>query len=298
MNADREGVFESLRCRGVSVGFVVYDLIPVQYDGFYPDGFQEGHATWLRVVARCDWVVCISNAVAGDLSCWIRNHVENHNPDLRIDSFRLGADITESSPSRGLPEGHDTLCRRFSATTTFLMVGTIEPRKGHRQVLDAFDRLWAAGWSLNLVIVGKQGWMVDDLVDRLRSHPHRQQQLFWLEGTSDEFLEKIYAASSCLIAASHAEGFGLPLIESAQHGLPIIARDIPVFREVAGDHAHYFRDDGPEPLARTITQWLELYQQGRHPQSQQITWLTWKESAAQLLARIGLSNPGTNRCQQ
>ena len=57
-------------------------------------------------------------------------------------------------------------------------------------------------------------------------------RLFWLEGISDEYLEKIYDAATCLIAASEGEGFGLPLIKVAQHKLPIIARDIPVFREV------------------------------------------------------------------
>ena len=56
--------------------------------------------------------------------------------------------------------------------------------------------------------------------------------MLWLEGISDEYLDKVYAASTCLIAASEGEGFGLPLIEAAQHKLPIIARDIPVFREV------------------------------------------------------------------
>ncbi|MFN0630266.1 glycosyltransferase, partial [Bacillus anthracis] len=54
---------------------------------------------------------------------------------------------------------------------SFLMVGTLEPRKGHAQVLDAFENLWKGGANLNLVIVGKVGWMVDLLVQRLCSHP-------------------------------------------------------------------------------------------------------------------------------
>jgi glycosyltransferase involved in cell wall biosynthesis len=106
--------------------------------------------------------------------------------------------------------------------------------------------------------------------------------LFWLEGISDEYLEKIYAASSCLIAASYGEGFGLPLIEAAQHKLPIMARDIPVFREVAGEHAYYFEAETADGLAVDIKSWIGLYTQEKHPQSVNMQWRTWKESADQL----------------
>ena len=166
------------------------------------------------------------------------------------------------------------------------MVGTLEPRKGHTQVLEAFERLWSQGAPCQLVLVGRAGWRVEALLERLRQHPRRQTQLFWLEGISDEYLEKIYAASTCLIAASYDEGFGLPLIEAAQHKLPIMARDIPVFREVAGEHAFYFNGLEPQDLAGAIERWLALYASGQHPRSDAMPWLTWAQSAQQLLQRI------------
>src|SRR5690606_14583343 len=105
---------------------------------------------------------------------------------------------------------------------------------------DAFDALWASGESTRLVIVGRQGWLVDELADCLRAHPENGRRLFWLSDVSDEALLKLYASSDALIMASRAEGFGLPLIEAARHGIRLIARDLPVFREVAGDAAFYF----------------------------------------------------------
>jgi len=78
------------------------------------------------------------------------------------------------------------------------------------------------------------------------------------------------------------EGFGLPLIEAAQRKLPIIARDIPVFREVAGEYAHYFSAETFDELAQTITDWLLLYRAKGHPRPNKMRWLTWKESAYQL----------------
>jgi glycosyltransferase involved in cell wall biosynthesis len=127
---------------------------------------------------------------------------------------------------------------------------------------------------------------MDSLIDRLYHHPRLSKNLFWLDSISDEYLGKIYAASTCLIAASEGEGFGLPLIESAQHKLPIIARDIPVFREVAGEHAYYFSGLEPQALAATIKQWLELDSEDKAPQSDGMSWLTWQQSAQQLLATV------------
>ena len=89
-----------------------------------------------------------------------------------------------------------------------------------------------------------------------------------------------------LIAASYGEGFGLPLIEAAQHKLPNIARDIPVFREVAGDHAFYFDADDAQGPAASIQQWLALYGNDAHPRSDKMPWLTWKQSAALLCEKL------------
>jgi glycosyltransferase involved in cell wall biosynthesis len=164
------------------------------------------------------------------------------------------------------------------------MVSTIEPRKGHAQTLAAFEALWEEGHQINLVIVGKRGWLVDDLVARLSNHPAKGRTLFWLEGISDEYLEKIYSAGTCLIAASEGEGFGLPLIEAAQHHLPMIVRDLPVFREIAGEHAFYFQGMSESDLAKSIRAWLQLFERSEHPDSKAMPWLTWEESAKQLQA--------------
>ena len=103
------------------------------------------------------------------------------------------------------------------------MVGTLEPRKGHLQVMESFESLWKEELNMNLVFVGKQGWMVENLTGRIRSHPELNRQLFWLEGISDELLYRVYGTCTCLIAASYGEGFGLPLIEAARNKLSIIA---------------------------------------------------------------------------
>lgn len=287
IRADNDGLYDFLKMQGVHVSFVIYDLIPIQFGNAYPEGFKEGHEELLQVVAKTNSAICISQTVAKEFSQWVRKNVPCRNQDLNITWFHLGADLHTSSPTYGLENSASEVIEKINRAPTFLMVGTIEPRKGHKLVLDAFDLLWGSGVEANLVIVGKKGWMVDKFTDRLSAHKEKGVHLFWLEGISDEYLEKIYSDASCLIAASKGEGFGLPLIEAAQKGLPIIARDLPVFREVAGENAYYFSEDG-NGLADDIQYWIELYYKNEFVRSDGIKWLTWSESAEQLKRSLGI----------
>jgi glycosyltransferase involved in cell wall biosynthesis len=93
----------------------------------------------------------------------------------------------------------------------------------------------------------------------------------------------LYQQADCLIAASEGEGFGLPLIEAGQKGLPILARDLTVFKEVATDFASYFNGLTGQELALAILEWMALNQQGNAPQSVNMPFLSWQQSAEQLL---------------
>lgn len=204
----------ALRRDGVRVEFVVYDLLPVLMPHFFPPNTDAGHQQWLEALMGFDGAICISRAVADELAEWQRSHGPKRLRPFKIGWFHLGADMGNSVPTMGLPVDANEILDSLAKRLTFLMVGTVEPRKGHVQVFEAFEQLWRSGIDTNLVIVGKEGWLIERLVDRLRMHPELGKRLFWLEGISDEYLEKIYAASTCLIAASYGEGFGLPLIEA------------------------------------------------------------------------------------
>ena len=282
----KAGFFQQLRDQGVVVKFLVYDLLCIHRPELFLPQVAEGLSQWLQVVGESDGAVCISQSVEKDLRDWMERKQWKRLRSFQLEASTLGADIHGSAPTSGLPSDAENLLATLHQRPSFLMVGTLEPRKAHAQVLGAFEQLWDGGSDRNLVIVGKQGWLVDKLLDRLRNHPELGKRLFWLEGISDEYLEKIYAASSCLIAASHGEGFGLPLIEAAQNKLPIIARDIPVFREVAAEHAYYFDGLAPTDLAIAIEHWLALYAEGQHPRSDGMPWITWEQSAQQLLQLI------------
>ncbi|OJV61582.1 MAG: hypothetical protein BGO35_06220 [Burkholderiales bacterium 64-34] len=280
----QEDFYQQLRDSGVDVRFVLYDLLPITMPQYFPEGARDNHERWVEVAAKTDGLICISETVAQEFEQWRQHHLPTAMP--RVDWFHMGADIVGASPSRGVPVETGAILNQLLECPTFIMVGTLEPRKGHAQVLDAADALWNSKRKFNLVLVGKQGWRVDALAKRLRKHPLIGKKLFWLEGISDEYLEKVYEFADCLIAASFGEGFGLPLIEAAQHKIPIIARDIPIFREVAGDCATYFTADGPNELKKTIENWLDGYIAGSVRDSSAIPWLSWNQSANRLLQII------------
>jgi glycosyltransferase involved in cell wall biosynthesis len=291
IEAEAAGLFANYRNRGVSVYFTVHDLLPLSAPQYFPPASDKDYEKWLRAVLKMDGALCVSRTVAHDLRDWAGVWGPPRQRPFRIGWFHHGADIEQAAPTLGLPKGAAQDLAVFVSRPSFLMVGTIEPRKGHLQVLDAFDQLWNQGLDINLIITGAEGWRdlrqnmrrtIPQIVARLRSHPEWGRRLFWVKGPTDEYLEKIYAASSCLIAASEGEGFGLPLVEAARHKLPIMARDIPVFREVAGEHAFYFAGEKPDALAHAVKEWLTLYHRGKHPKSDTMPWMAWAQSVERL----------------
>lgn len=278
--------YKTIRNYGVKVKFLLHDLLPIKMPEYFPDGNKEGFIEWLYSITDSDGVICVSRATANELSEWVNKNLPHEKRDrLQIAWSHNGADIDNSVSTFGIPDNADYVLGNLSRRISFLMVGTLEPRKGHSQVLDAFNYLWSSGKDINLVLVGKKGWKIDDLVNRISNHDEFNKRLFWLSGVSDEYLEKIYQNSNCLIAASYGEGFGLPIIEAAQKNIAVIARDIPVFREVAQHHALYFNSE-VNNLSEVIEMWLKDFEGNGRLNSTKIPYITWRESARNLLLNI------------
>jgi glycosyltransferase involved in cell wall biosynthesis len=293
MEAARDGVYAELRARGVTLNFLVHDLLPVLRPEFFPAGADAVHGAWLQCAAgMADRMICISAAVADELQAWLEAQDAPRIPPLAVlhhgADLEAGAQAQASAPA----EANLPLLRQLAGTPVFLMVGTIEPRKGHLQALDAFEQLWRDGVAAHLVIVGNEGWKglaaaerrtIPTIVARLQRHPQQGQQLHWLQGLDDHALQQLYRNSTCLLQPSEGEGFGLPLIEAARYDLPVLARGLPVFREVAGEHAYYFDGMAGADLAGAITAWLALHANGQAPVSSGMPWLTWEAQVQQLL---------------
>ena len=132
-----------------------------------------------------------------------------------------------------------------------LMVGTIEPRKNHKFLLDAYDEgLKKLGY--NIVMAGYMGWNMEDFDKRLREHSYYGHGIYHFEGLGDNEIAYLYQHASFLAFLSYTEGFGLPIIEALQRGTPVIAADIPVLREVGGDYCVWVEQDNVKELYKRI----------------------------------------------
>lgn len=296
IEASKTDIFEDYQNKGVFINFEVYDLLPISNPEFFPPQNKEPHLEWIKTICKySNNIICISKDVEQKLKELILNEKIKTKQNQKISSVHLGADINSSAPTLGFPSNKKEIMEKLSSKPTFLIVSTIEPRKGHIQTIQSFEELWKTD-DINLVIVGKEGWKgledekrrtIPQIINKIKSHKELNKRLFWLENISDEFLEEIYKISTALIAPSQAEGFGLPLIEAAQSNIPIIARDIPVFKEVAKEFAYYFENTNEaNVLCKAIKEWLELYKDDKHPKSQNMPWLTWQESTKILLDKI------------
>lgn len=266
--------YREWRTAGVFTAFVVYDLLCIEHPEWFLPGAQKMYQSWLNTIAEADQLLCISQDVAKRLEQQLQN-----TKAPQIDWFQLGCDFTQLQNStlaaKTLPED----------STYFLMVGTLEPRKGHAQALDAFEQLWQGEKPVSLIIVGKAGWLCEALEERITNHPQYNKRLYWFKDADDSQLATLYHQSHCLLAASFGEGFGLPLIEAAQMGLPLLVRDLSVFKEVAGTAATYFTADNGMELAATINQWINSRAKNRHLK-QCIKHTSWQESADNLMEKL------------
>lgn len=285
-----------MQLAGAKLLFVVYDVLPMQRPDCFPPEADAVFRPWMEFLARtADGIACISRQVCDDfVEAADALRVERRS-GLPIWHFPLGASL-KNNPERGTVERAEIVSLLSSTSPIILMVGTVEPRKGHAMALDAMERLWARELDATLVIVGKQGWMVEKLAARLDTHPQRGRQLHWLIGVTDDELDRLYEKAATVLCASEAEGYGLPLIEAASRGAPVVARDIPVFRDVAGDRASFFSGTDPQTLADVLATRLANPHHRDDGHSEQ-DYPSWKDSGSSLLSILaGDLDPYTYWC--
>jgi glycosyltransferase involved in cell wall biosynthesis len=290
INATEIAELSRQRRQGARIVVVIYDILPLQRPDWFPPDALPLLQRWLHESLKvADAALCISQTVAEELAAWLNTDTGSalRKRPLDIGWFHLGADFPATAHPQAPEDPMVTRALRAAAARpTLLMVGTIEPRKGHAQALAAFEQLWATGDDIGLTIVGKAGWSTETLQARISEHPEQGSRLHWLRFPGDASLAKLYAAHAGLLVASEGEGFGLPIVEAARIGLPVLARGIPVFREVAGDHVSWFNGTTPAVLADALRQWRVAATQGTLPSPHNIPILNWDESAQAFLKAL------------
>lgn len=270
---------------GGRLWFLVHDLLPLNRPDWFSRNTVIRYRSWLGILAgTADGFLCNSEQTRFELAeALTREFGLTQGYDAAVLPMGYSIQGSGTSPQASKKEG---VPPRFALTQPFvLMVGTIEPRKGHVDIIEAFDELWDGGVEERLVLVGRRGWHVEGLCERILNHIEFGNKLFWFDDVEDLELSQFYEACNGVIIASYAEGFGLPLLEALGYAKPVLARDIPIFHTFAANGVHHFPADADHStLARSIRAWVQEIRAGRieiiAPRS------CWPESASALISAV------------
>lgn len=272
----------TVRKRGVKVVTVFYDLIPLTHVEFVGGKRSEKFRLYVEeLLKNSDQVLAISRSVQQELIQYVRETWEGDNELCqRIGSFPLGADVQESDGFiRREVQDYFQTTGNHEPGVPYLVVGSLDPRKNHKQVLDAFEYLASNGNPRRLCFIGRAGGLSGSLLDRMATSTLGPQLFRHFSDLSDSELQFAYRHCAGVIMPSVVEGFGLPIVEALWHGATIFASDIPIHREVGGENCIYFPLNDHVSLAERLM--LDIHPQ---PSSRlRFAPTTWRESASEVL---------------
>ena len=240
----RSELLPRLAAQGVRTSTLVADLMPYTHPQWFDGNQIEIFTRFMDAHLRySELFVTISQCASSDLAEVAK--AQGHTP-LKIAPMRMGSDFrvpTASTRPGVAPPQRYALC-----------VGTVEPRKNHIVLVKAFDALRDEIEDLAVVIVGKPGWMTEDLQAQIRSHPEYGQRLRWLARVSDDQLAALYQYAHICVQPSLYEGFGSPVLEGLAFGVPVLASNAGAHPEAGGELAQYFEPDDLQALVSLMHQ--------------------------------------------
>jgi glycosyltransferase involved in cell wall biosynthesis len=246
----REALLSTLKQQQIKLVKLHYDIIPLLFpDTSHPNTisvFEEHFQSHLKYT---DLFLCISRQTLNDVTDYCANNALSP-PALR--TIRLGGGVSNTQhlnkPTTALPLASSGLS---DFGQYILSVGTIEPRKNYPLLLDAFDQV-SQNTSLNLVIVGKAGWLADAITARIKEHPAYGSRIHHLENISNLQLDALYRNAWVNVVPSLYEGFGLPVAEALARNCPTICSSAGSLPEVGGRHVRIFSPHVKSELIDTL----------------------------------------------
>jgi glycosyltransferase involved in cell wall biosynthesis len=213
--------------RDVKAVFFIHDLLPLQRPEYFRPAEYERHKRRLINLARFGTGAIVTTEVVG-------TDLRTHLAALGRKDMPILVAPVPVAQSFYQPEAVDP---ELSAHPYFVLCGTIEPRKNHLLILHVWREmvLRDGARAPKLILIGTRGWENENVVDLLERCHALREHVIEVSGLSTPSLKRLLLGSRALLVPSFAEGYGLPLVEALAANVPVIASDIPVFREVGGD---------------------------------------------------------------
>jgi glycosyltransferase involved in cell wall biosynthesis len=227
----------------------IHDLNFVHFPQFLTPESARYYGQIPKAVRRADHILTDSNATREDVI-----NVLGVAPES-VTTVYLAANPVYR-PITNRQEVRRTVQRYGLPPDFIIFVGTLEPRKNVPGLLRALRLLHERGYDTNLAIVGRKGWLYEEIFSTL-AELHMADCVHFLENVPNEDLARLYNAAQCLILPSYYEGFGLPPLEAMACGTPVIVSNRSSLPEVVGDAALLVDPDSPEDLSDAIARLLD-----------------------------------------
>ena len=250
--------------------FIVYDILPFTNPEWFPvRNYKKIFFAWINFVLKYGFVLTISENVKKNI---IYNFKKMCFP-RKIQSFMLGGNFAKPSNKN---------CKNNKIT--FLMVGTLEPRKGHIDIIKSFEILYDKYKDIELIIIGNMGWKYDKIISTLENSKLNGSVIKYYSNVSDKKLKEFYEYATIILCASYDEGCGLPILEGLVNNKIVIARNIPVFKEIGKTSIYYFPNSDYIKISKFLDKWIYLFKikKNKKIKKHKFKLISWRESFEQV----------------
>ena len=200
---------------------MVHDLIPLTHPEFQTPASVERFKERIAAITKEATTLLVNSAHTKKS---LENYLTKIGISREIVVNHLGIDpLPEVEPQTGQRPG-------------FVILGSIEPRKNHALLLKVWEQFTEIPEEKRplLHIIGRRGWLNEDVFKTLDTSPLMGRDIIEHPNLSDAEISAILRGANALLFPSFTEGYGLPLLEALSVQTPVIASDIPAFREIGG----------------------------------------------------------------
>lgn len=287
LSESRSYLYPRLKANGVKIVTYVYDIIPIRFPQFCHNSTVFSFMSYIGAcIQHSDYIITSSKGVLED----VHKLQEETGLALTPGNFAwLGSDFKKNTNKSEVDE---SVIKKLANKKYVLCVGTIEPRKNLSFILDAFDH-GLFDKNISLVFAGRIGWNVEELVKRINSHSQKDRKFFYFYGLNDASIDYLYKNALVVALPTYDEGFGLPIVEAFEKGVPVVSSDRPVLREVGGNLADYFPVNDEKTFSDLILRYAEdeTWRQERAENLRNYKKVTWKETAENIWKYISGLEP-------
>jgi len=233
-----------LKRRDIKPVFFIHDLLPLEAPEYFRPAEYARHQRRIAAVARFGAAAIVSTNI-------VKNSLRERLAQLGNRTMPIYAAAPPVAPIFTKHESHDD---ELADHKYFLMCGTLEPRKNHLMILNVWRELVSryGAAAPKLILVGARGWENENIIDLLERCRPLRGHVLEVAGLTTPAFKRLLKGARALLMPSFAEGYGLPIVEALAVGAPVIASDIPVFREIAGDRSHRLNPIDGEGWLRAI----------------------------------------------